>query len=440
MTNASPTSLLLDTARLVDAAAGDRMLVIGSPPPEGRDLDLLARDPELRVVEAALDEAGFLRRGLHAVRFADGNVAVVELTPARHWRLSDEETDALFADARPLPGFERLVYPSAHHLLLMLAFDLVAEGSLREKHRRRIDAALEEEPDAWARARGRAGAWGGEEQLDVLERWHASGAEPSLGERRSVLVARFRMQGVNAKRANARAARELVSKPRLGAVVALSGLDGAGKSTQAELLVDTLDRLGHDAVAVWTRIAAEGWVWELRHRVGRVIRLLLRLRGRGGTRAEVRASPGQQDDITALRESSTFLTQAWATFVALANVYAHQRAVARHVAQGRVVVCDRWVLDSVVHLRARFGEERAWRGQALLIRLLSPKPARAFLLDISAEVAQTRKQEDEPEWLARLERLYREEQPRLGVRRLDGTRPRDELAAEIAREVWDALP
>lgn len=439
MTKAAPIAPLLEAARLVDGAAAERILVVGSAPPEARDLDLLARPSEQAAVEAALDDAGYLRRGLQAVRFAHGGVTVVEVTPAAHWRLPADETAALFSDARPLDGFERLVRPAAHHVLLMLGFDLAAGGSLREKHRRRIDAALEEAPEAWGRAREHAPAWGGEAQLELLRRWHESGATPSLPERRAVIAARFRARGAEPARANVDALRELVTKPRLGAVVALSGLDGAGKSTQAELLVDTLDRLGHDAVAVWTRLAAEGWVWELRHRVARIIGLLVRLRRRGAARPEVRPGSGRPDEITALRQSSPALTQAWATFVALANVYAHQRAVARHVGRGRIVVCDRWVLDSIVHLRARFGEERAWRPQALLIRLLSPRPVRAFLLDIPAEVAQTRKQEDELDWLARLERLYHEEQPRLGARRLDGMRPPDELAAEIARDVWEAL-
>ena len=36
-------------------------------------------------------------------------------------------------------------------------------------------------------------------------------------------------------------------------------------------------------------------------------------------------------------------------------------------------------------------------------------------------------------------RFYREEHAHLGVRRLDGELPREELCARIASEVWDAL-
>ena len=40
----------LGVARMVDAAAADRVLVFGSPPPEGRDLDLLARESEKKAL------------------------------------------------------------------------------------------------------------------------------------------------------------------------------------------------------------------------------------------------------------------------------------------------------------------------------------------------------------------------------------------------------
>ena len=41
--------------------------------------------------------------------------------------------------------------------------------------------------------------------------------------------------------------------------------------------------------------------------------------------------------------------------------------------------------------------------------------------------------------LTRQARLYREEAEHLGARTLDGERPREELCAEIAEEVWRAL-
>jgi hypothetical protein len=90
-------------------------------------------------------------------------------------------------------------------------------------------------------------------------------------------------------------------------------------------------------------------------------------------------------------------------------------------------------------MRYAYGERRAYRLQTALIRGLSPRPRHAYLLDLEPEVAYARNQEYRPDQVAKRARLYREEHERLGVRRLDGTRPPAELAAEIAGEVWRGL-
>jgi thymidylate kinase len=78
--------------------------------------------------------------------------------------------------------------------------------------------------------------------------------------------------------------------------------------------------------------------------------------------------------------------------------------------------------------------------QRRLVGLAAPRPDLAFLLDIPAEVSLTRKSDI---WtqsqLAEQAMLYRSLAPRYGVRPLDGQRPPDEIAAEIAREAWLAL-
>lgn len=426
---------LTAAARLVDQSATSRVLVHGSPPPEGRDLDVLVTADDASGIGAALRADGFERHGSHWARFSGGVAAVVELTPSSYWRLPPEEERALFEEARPLADFRRLVVPSPRHELLLLARDVVGgAGELGIRRRARIAAALAEDRHAWTTARAHADAWGGAAELYLLRRAYDANARLSYVERVGAVASRLRRQGEDPISAYVAAARLLVARPRIGHVIALSGLDGAGKTTQARLLVDTLQRLGYDAVTEWTRLAAEGWIWELRHRLARILAAALRRRG-----SPVRPGSGEPDAVTELRQSSRVLTEAWASFVALANAAAHQRAVAGHLAAGRIVVCDRWVLDSVVHLRARFGAHRKWRLQTSLIRWLSPRPLRAFLLDLPAAAAQGRKQEDDPAWLELLSQLYGAETESGTVRRLDAERPVEDIAAAVARDVWEAL-
>ena len=104
------------------------------------------------------------------------------------------------------------------------------------------------------------------------------------------------------------------------------------------------------------------------------------------------------------------------------------------------MICDRYTLDAAAHLRFRYGEQRPFRFPIGVIHRFSPRPLRSYFVDVPAETAYARKAEQYSlEELARQAQLYREEAPGLGVRKLDGQRPREELCAEIAEDVWRAL-
>lgn len=435
-------------AKLVDSLAEDRVLVHGSLPPDGRDLDLLARPRDERAIHHGLAGEGFVRHGDLVARFRNSSVELVEVIPAVHWHLPSAEEASLFADAIPLEGFRKLVRPAPHHVVLALARRIVeGRGALDEKRRAYVDRAVAEDPEAWRRARKHADEWGGPEYLVLLETAYATREPLPITDRAAAMIERQVRVGASPRRAQLNVWRYLSrNRARRGHVVTLSGIDGAGKSTQARALRDTLDVLGYDARVEWNKLAANGWLWRFRPVAARALLLLVGARpiaqkptaaaDSGVPRAAGAVEP---DAATRLREGNAFLTHGWVTLVALANVISHRRAVARHVARGRVVICDRYVLDSTVHLRTRFGDSRRWRFESGLIRLLSPTPLRGYFLDLPAAVAQWRKEEDELDWLAALSERYREEYARLGARRIDAGRPPDQVHAELAADVWAAL-
>lgn len=387
----------MTAAELVDSLGGGRVLVFGSPPPGGRDLDLLVRGGDREAIAAALLEAGFLRARAAFARFGGCSAEGVDLVLAEEWGLEPDALEALFADALPLPGFERLVRPAPRDALLVAARRL-GRGGLGPKLRSRVEAALAEDPGALEAARAAAPGWRAERAFARLEALRR-------GEGR-------------------RSWRSLFRRPRRPVVVALSGLDGAGKSTQAEALVAALDRLGIDAVAVWSPLGGH----PLQRLVGYPAKWLLRrLRGGSGSIAEttVMAAPGRGPSPA---------RSAWAGFGGILNALTQRLAALRH--PGKVVVCDRQALDTVVRMRFLYGAAPA----AGLIRALAPTPRFAFYLDIRAETSLARKDDvwslDE---LREHASLYHEELERHGVRRLDGERPQEELCAEIARSVWLGL-
>jgi thymidylate kinase len=393
----------------LDQALEGRALVFGSLPPEARDLDLLVRPEEERALTAALRDAGFESKGIGWARFYDCEAEAVDLVPSASWRLAPDEIDALFSEAEPLPGREHLVRPSPTHTLLILA-RLLGRRGLPDKRRDRLEEAGRA-PGAWAGARRRAEAWGVAAQLDELA------------------------QGAPAKR--------VPPRPKRGQVIALSGLDGAGKSTQGRHLAAALQALGHDAVVIWTPLASNPGLKKISGPARKVLGLLAR-RGLGG---EVARRSVEGESLVAVPDAGhggrgkTVITLAWATVVALANAASQARRAAPHLARGRVVIFDRYVLDSSVHLRYLYGEQHGFRIQEGLVRLLSPRPLRAYFLDAAPESVAARKnlQYDLSQLQSQID-LYRAHCERLGVRRIDGELPLEEICRELARDVWFALP
>jgi thymidylate kinase len=406
----SPAASASDLLARLDAAVPERVLVFGSLPPAGRDLDLLARPAAYASLLRALAELGFAARGVHHVRFRDCRAEAVELIPASAWRLPDTELAAVFDEAVSLAGFRHLVEPAPHHVLLVLARRLGRRG-LDARKRARI--ARVASADAWTEARRRAPFWGTPQELARLE---ALVREPS--------------------------AKRLPPRPRRGHVIAFSGLDGSGKSTQVASLRAALETLGHEVVTVWTPLGSNASLRVIAAPARRVLVGLARL-GFGGAAAR-RSTEGAS--LVALPDAGrggplqTSLAVAWSTVVAVTNALSQAVHAAPHLAVGRIVIFDRYVLDSAVQLRYLYGHERPFSLQEALLRLVSPRPLAAFFLDADPETVAARKPlQYRDEQLHLQAELYRAHYARLGVRRLDAQRPLAELCAEIAEDVWRRL-
>jgi thymidylate kinase len=444
--SASRSSVLLR----LDAAIDRRVLVSGALPPAGRDLDLIVRVRERKTAREVLARMGFLPRGGRAVpvrrlteqwaRFVGCDVDVVDLNPAERWRLTRPALTQLFEDALPVGDLEHVARPSPAHSLLLLARRLAGDGALNSKRLARIPDLLRLDPDAWQRAAALASDWRVDEALSRLrDGWLRGDDDVRITRARSI-----------ARRAVSTSPRSLVAsalaeasarRPRDPKIVAVSGLDGSGKSTQVLALRRTLESLGVDVQVEWKPLGHNASVRLLRRIVKRVV---AKARGMQTSDLDALKVPGRSlvagPEPTLLRRQNRVLTQIWATMVAVASATHFRFVTLRSLGTGRVILFDRYALDTVAQLRFFYGEQRAFAVQRHLVRAICPKPMFAVLLEIPGTVALARKPEQYD--LAQLEaqaRLLHEESGRFRVHAIAGTRPTEEICEEVARKVWSGL-
>jgi thymidylate kinase len=433
----------------VDVWVGDRVLVTGSLPPKARDIDLLLRDAEAEKVATELLDRGFTNKGHEWVRFVGCEVDIVDLIPADSWDLPESELRTLFSDGIPIEGCALIARPAPHHVLLILARNIALwGGGLTDKRRARLRTAIEEDVHAWESAAARADAWGIAAVLEDLRAHYetgralpayAIGPEGPEREPHPRMSLRTRLRSLRKR-----------GRPPMARVIAFSGIDGSGKSTQVLHLERILTTLGLEVEKVhlrlvWATLYHDDAVDTIARPFKAILGAVARLRkieppAEGRPLEDPHLAASNPDPARLLRERSKLITRVWSTIVALLYVRTQRRAVRQALLGGKVVICDRYVHDAAVHLRFRYGERTRLRPQIALIRLLLPAPVRAYFIDVTPATALARKTEAYTHaHLQRYVALNRELYPKLGVIRVDGERPTKEICEEIARDVWQSL-
>lgn len=166
-----------------------------------------------------------------------------------------------------------------------------------------------------------------------------------------------------------------------GPVVAISGVDGSGKSTLRAAVADNLDRAGIRVSTVWVRPGMGlGWLTSLASWGKR----LLRQDARPGLRAM--ADPG------AARPASRrgAVGWIWAFLVTVSFLVGVWR---QHARSRGVVLYDRHLVDALATLDFAY-DGVGLRVQRRLIRALLPRADVRIYLDVPAEVSVARKPDD----------------------------------------------
>jgi dTMP kinase len=223
------------------------------------------------------------------------------------------------------------------------------------------------------------------------------------------------------------------------ALLVLMGLDGSGKSTQAELLCDWLAENGVRAEAVWMR--GESYVTRPVLALGKAVMRAPKESKRG----EGIKAGKDYDDYVGTKHTmfkNKFLRKVWAGLTLLDLYITFRIAFARVPRETEVVVLDRYIYDSFIDIDTAFGE-----GGKEALRLLDSRAARFFprpdlvlLLEITPEEAMRRK-DDIPSvrYLKERESVYRGIADALEALRVDAGKPLRDVQNRIREIVKGAL-
>lgn len=182
-------------------------------------------------------------------------------------------------------------------------------------------------------------------------------------------------------------------------LITFSGIDGAGKSTQIELLKSRLQQQGLRVLQLsfWDDVAA---LSEMRAGAG--------YRAMGSSDADRMGEPSLAPRNNK-HVRKWYLTAARSAFYVLDVARLHRVLASPRVKNCDVVIIDRYIYDQIANI---YSQSYIGRSYARLILSLAPTPDRAFIIDASPAAAFARK----PEYP--LEFVYRNRQTFLSLREL----------------------
>lgn len=205
-----------------------------------------------------------------------------------------------------------------------------------------------------------------------------------------------------------------------GRAIILFGLDGSGKSTQAQMMIEHASKSGLPASYVWLRVP---WKASLPlmalNRIACVSRKFVSADGKVYTRTELWRSP--------------FLSRLWKSWLLFTLRAYSNLKIRKPIRQGKLVVVDRYVFDALVDYVIDNNDDslvdKLWHEFAGII----PEQSTAFYLDISAEAAMLRKPGEDAALLERRRKLYLGMAKKYGAHIIDATLSADEIHKTILK-------
>lgn len=201
-------------------------------------------------------------------------------------------------------------------------------------------------------------------------------------------------------------------------LITFCGLDGSGKTTQATKLIDYMKKNKIDCEYVWLRAP---------EKLTLPFSVLLRILGLSKT---LKTESGKRKGVTDLSKHK-LLQKIWKKLLFLDLKFVSWYKIKRPLKKGKVVVVDRYVIDTLVDLVVDTKDESVIEEAAPTYLKILPSNSQIVFLDIDPETSYERNKEENFEILNLRRSLYLKLENFCNMTIIDSKKSVDDIHSEI---------